>query len=91
MYNSTPLYGNKPAPAIFHVLRAPTGVYDQLTKPQSGIEWHSSRGWKFCISRVIKKKWAFYLNVNPVKKFFESPNFLATQFVRLVLAGFKQK
>jgi hypothetical protein len=40
------LYGNKPAPAIFHVLRAPPAVYDQLTKPQSGIEWHSSGGMK---------------------------------------------
>ena len=46
-------------------------------------------GWKFCIFRVVLKKWAFYLNVNPVKKFFENPNFLATRFVRLVLAGLK--
>jgi hypothetical protein len=33
---------------------------------------------------LFKKKFAFYLNVNPVKKFFENPNFLATRFVRLV-------
>ena len=43
----------------------------------------------FVSLELFKKKWAFYLNVNPVKNFFENPNFLATQFVRLVLAGLK--
>jgi hypothetical protein len=34
------------APAIIAVLTALTGVYDQLTEPQSGIEWISSGGMK---------------------------------------------
>ncbi len=41
----------------------------------------------FVSLELFKKKWAFYLNVNPVKKIYENPNFLATRFVRLVLAG----
>jgi hypothetical protein len=41
----------------------------------------------FVSLELFKKKLAFYLNVNPVKKFFENPNFLATRFVRFVLAG----
>jgi hypothetical protein len=32
--------------AIIAVLTAPTAVYDQLTEPQSGIEWISSKGMK---------------------------------------------
>ena len=31
--NLTILYGKKPAPAIFHVSRAPSAVYGQLTRP----------------------------------------------------------
>jgi hypothetical protein len=46
-------------------------------------------GENFVSLELFKKKWAFYLNVNPVKQIFENPNFLATRFVRLVLPGLK--
>ncbi len=36
---------------------------------------------------TFTKKWAFLVSFFPVKKILEIRNFLATRFVRLVLAG----